>query len=113
MNKPENKSMMDKVRRPKLRPPEATPKEKDAWNSFMEMAQTLQEDGKGLSPLLKSELERLAAKGNPLAIRMKERISISEFKPREADAAPTPPPPARRISALKFGRPTTGKQAQK
>lgn len=100
-----SKSMMEKVRVPKMRPPEPTPKEKDAWDRFMEMATELNAGSDKLSPLLQSELDRLAAKGNPLAIRLKERLSIANFKPRGVEVAPLPPPPARRIRALQWGSP--------
>lgn len=105
------KSMMEKVRVPKMRPPEPTPKEKAAWERFMEMAAELNTNSTELSPMLRLELDRLAAKGNPLAIRLKERLAIANFKPRSVEAAPLPPPPARRIRALQWGRPTTKKIA--
>jgi hypothetical protein len=100
-----SKSMMEKVRVPKLRPPEPTPKEKAAWDRFMDMTAELNAGSNELSPLLKLELDRLAAKGNPLAIRLKERLAIANFKPRGVEADPLPPPPARRIRALQWGRP--------
>ena len=102
----EQKSMMEKVRVRRPRPPEPTPKEKSAWQSFLKMAEELQGDNMSeLNPLLASELDRLAGKGNPIAIRFKERLSAASFKPREADEAPKSPPTPRRISALKWGRP--------
>lgn len=96
------KSMMEKVRRPKTRPPEATPKEKRAWDVFTAMAaEWISTDGT-VSALVISELDRLCAKGNPLAIRFKEQFSISSFKPRTAEEAPLPPPAPRRIRGLKW-----------
>lgn len=108
----EQKSMMEKVRIRRPRPPEPTPKEKSAWQSFLKMAEELQGDNMSeLNPLLASELDRLAGKGNPIAIRFKERLSAASFKPREADEAPKTPPTPRRISALKWGRPDAKKHS--
>lgn len=100
-----NSSIVEKVRVTRLRPPEPTPKERDAWQHFLAMAEELQGNSKEMSPLVRAELDRLVAKGNPLAIRLNERISAAEFKPRAADDKPLPPPPARRISRLQWGRP--------
>lgn len=106
------KSILEKVRVRRPRPPEPTPKEREAWQFFMNMAEELQSSNHELNPLLAAELDRLAAKGNPLAIRFKERISAAAFKPREANELPKPPPEARRISALKWGRPDLKKHVQ-
>lgn len=106
------KSMLEKVRVRRPRPPEPTPKERDAWQAFMKMAEEFQGSNHELNPLLAAELERLAAKGNPLAIRFKERLSAAAFKPREADELPKSPPVPRRISALKWGRPDSKKHVQ-
>lgn len=106
------KSMLEKVRVRRPRPPEPTPKEREAWQAFMKMAEELQGEGQALNPLVAAELDRLAAKGNPLAIRFTERLSAAAFKPREADELPKAPPVPRRISALKWGRPDSKKHAQ-
>jgi hypothetical protein len=82
------KSMLEKVRVRRPRPPEPTPKEREAWQAFIKMAEELQGEGKELNPLVAAELGRLAAKGNPLAIRLKERLSAAAFKPREATNSP-------------------------
>lgn len=99
------KSMLEKVRVRRPRPPEPTPKERDAWHSFMKMSEELQGDGQAMNQLVAAELDRLAAKGNPLAIRLKERLAAAAFKPRGADEQPKAPPVPRRISSLKWGRP--------
>ena len=105
--------MMEKVRVRRPRPPEPTPKERAAWQVFLKMAEQLQgETRTELNPMLACELARLAAKGNPIAIRFKERLSVAAFKPREAAAAPKAPPSPRRISALKWGRPDAKKHTQ-
>lgn len=98
------KSMLEKVRVRRPRPPEPTPKERDAWQTFMAMTEVLQGTHE-VNPLLAAELDRLANKGNPLAIRFRERLSAATFKQRDAGDAPKPTPVARRISALKWGRP--------
>jgi len=106
------KSILEKVRVRRPRPPEPTPKEREAWLAFTKMAEELQGNGHSLNPLVAAELERLAGKGNPLAIRLKERLAAAAFKPREADELPKAPPVPRRISALKWGRPDTKKHVQ-
>ena len=106
------KSMLEKVRVRRPRPPEPTPKEKEAWQTFIKMAEELQAEGQALNPLVSAELDRLAAKGNPLAVRLKERLSAAAFKPREAAEQPKAPPVPRRISALRWGRPDSKKHAQ-
>lgn len=98
-------SIIEKVRVPKLRPPEPTPKERDAWQHFLAMAQELQGEGAEMSPIVRSELERLVAKGNPLAISLQRLIDAASFKPRAAEDQPLPPPTPRRISRLQWGRP--------
>ena len=103
------KSILKKVRVRRPRPPEPTPKEKEAWQAFLKMAEELQGDGKALNPFVAAEIERLAAKGNPLAIRLKERLSAASFKPREASEQPKAPPYPRRISAMRWGRPDSKK----
>ena len=100
-------SMLEKVRVPKLRPPEATPKEKQAWDSFTELATSTSSETSGVSPIALAELDRLCAKGNPIAIRFKERLDVAQFQPRKADDVPLPAPAPRRISGLQWGKPKT------
>ena len=97
--------MLDKVRVTKPRPPEATPKEKQAWESFTELAQSTTGKGEKISPIVMAELERLCAKGNPIALRFKERLDVAQFQPRKADELPLAAPEPRRISGLQWGRP--------
>lgn len=98
--------LIDKVRLPKARPPEPTPKEKAAWEAFIAL---VTEQGGGewesVPPIVMSELDRLCARGNPLALRFKERLSVTQFQPRRADEQPSPPPPKRRIAMVKWGKP--------
>src|SRR5574337_121543 len=96
-------SIVRKVKRPKFRPPAATPKEQQAWEAFLAFAGELKagKDGQ-MPPMVKAELERLCAKGNPIAIRFKERLAIASYTPRQATEAPAQPPVPRRISALKW-----------
>lgn len=106
----EQKSMMEKVRVRRPRAPTATPKERAAWQVFLAMAAELQGDpNTGINSLLQSELDRLAAKGNPIAIRFKERVSIASFKPREAHESTSQPPSPKRNLSLKWGRPSDTK----
>ncbi len=97
--------IIQRVRLPKIRPPEASPKEQEAWQNFLAMAEHVQGDGEELSPIVRAELERLVAKGNPLATRLQQRIDAANFRPRAADVEPLPPPKPRRISRLQWGRP--------
>ncbi len=95
-------SMMDKVQTPKLRPPAANPKERQAWDSFVELAEQMQRATEPMSSIVKLELDRLCSKGNPLAIRFRERLAIAQFKPRQAEEPCLPAPTPRRISALQW-----------
>ena len=95
-------SIMEKVRAPKLRPPTASPKERQAWDSFVELAEQMQKATEPMSSIVQLELDRLCGKGNPLAIRFRERLAISQFKPRQAEEPTLPPPTPRRISALQW-----------
>lgn len=99
-------SLVTKVRLPKLRLPEATPKEHEAWASFVALA-TEQSSGDGgpMPAIVSAELERLCSRGNPIALRFRERLSIAQFQPRKVDEAPAPPPVKRRISMVKWGNP--------
>lgn len=99
------KSMMEKVRNNRPRQPDPTPKEQEAWRSFLQMVEEFQSQSGVMNPMLVAELNRLANKGNPLAIRFQERVAAASFKPREANEAPLAPPPPRRLSAVKWGRP--------
>ena len=98
-------SMLEKVRGPRLRPSSATPKERQAWDAFAELAKQLHHTDGAVSPMVTAELERLCTKGNPLALRFRELLALEEYKPRAADVAPLPPAQARRISKVKWGTP--------
>ena len=95
-------SIMEKVRTPKLRPPAASPKERQAWDSFVELAEQMQRGTDPMSSIVQLELDRLCSKGNPLAIRFRERLAISQFKPRRVEEPTIPPPTPRRITALQW-----------
>ncbi len=98
-------SLLEKVRIPKIRPPEASPKEKEAWKAFTELAEAMGTTDEVVAPIVMTELQRLCDRGNPIAIRFKERLDISKFQPRRADEAPLPRPEPRRIAGLQWGRP--------
>lgn len=98
-------SMLKKVRARKPRQPEGSPKEKQAWKNFVNMAEALRTEEGNMPSMVLSELERLCAKGNPVALRFKERLSIASFQPRKADEPPLLPPEKRRIEGVKWGTP--------
>lgn len=101
-------SLIEKVRLPKMRPPEANPKEKAAWAAFVKFAEEMGTTDNEVSPLVVAELDRLCARGNPIALRFKERLAITRFQPRKADEPPVPAPEKRRISMVKWGKPGLG-----
>jgi hypothetical protein len=79
-----------------MRDPEPTDKEREAWELFVKLAEEFPGNGK-LSAIAAQELTRLAAKGNPLAARFKEKLSQGSYRPRTPDEAPSQPPEPRRI----------------
>lgn len=86
----------------KLPQPKASPKEAEAWRSFQEMTQTLF-DGKGQIPeMVMRELERLCEKGNPLALRFREKLSIAEYHTRKPDEPSIAPPPRQKIRFISW-----------
>lgn len=99
------KSMMEKVRVQKPRPPEPTQKERAAWDRFLEMASSPDAETDEKKTALKAELDRLAGMGHPLAIRLQEKIAREAIKPRAANGEPVSKPPMRRFTGLKWGRP--------
>lgn len=103
-----SKSMFNKVQRPRVRPPRATPKEADAWELFLALVEEFQVEGEAMAPIAERELNRLAEKGNPLAINLKRRLDQLTFRTREASEAPLLPPEPRRVTGVQWGAP--GKQ---
>lgn len=100
--------LIDKVRLPKPRLPEPSPKEKAAWTAFIELANGFGgAEGVTIPPVVLAELERLCERGNPLALRFKERVDISNFQPRKVGESPAPTPPKRRIAMVRWGKPET------
>lgn len=89
-----------KRRIPKIRPVQATPKEKMAWDSFEELIKATGSTPGNVAPIVQAELERLCQKGHPLALRLKERIKIAEDRPRHQTEHAKPPPEARRIQQI-------------
>lgn len=96
-----------KLRFAKLRVPAATQKERTAWSNFLEFANQLQAQGAmEVSPLLQLELDRLVAKGNPLAERFAEKLRVANVQERPAgtEAIPLPLNNPQRIRYLKWGK---------
>lgn len=100
-----DKSMIEKVRVRRPPAPTATPKEQAAWDAFVEFANSLEAPAGAPSPLAQSELQRLVARGNPLAIRFQAAIDRTNQRTRAADELPRDKPPARRITHLRWGKP--------
>ena len=89
-----------KRRIPKIRPVQATPKEKLAWNNFEKLIKATGSSQGNVAPIVQSELERLCEKGHPLALRLKERLKIAEDRPRLQTELGKPPPEARRLQQI-------------
>jgi hypothetical protein len=96
-------SLLEKVSVPRPRPAAPTPRERLAWINFQALAGQFQDKGQAMSPIVRAELKRLIAKGNPLAIRFQERLDLAGYRPRAPHEAPLPPPPRRRVRRLKWG----------
>lgn len=87
-----------KNRVPKIRPIQPTPKELEAWASFESLITATGSKQGQVAPMVQAELERLCIKGHPLALRLKERLSIAADRPRLQTEVAKPPPVARRIT---------------
>lgn len=98
-------SMLEKVRVPRLRPASATPKENQAWDAFVALVEELHRPDGAVSPMVTAELERLCLKGNPMALRFRERLDAAAYQPRKADEPARQAPVKRRVTNLKWGRP--------
>lgn len=90
-------SIIKKVRIPRIRPIEPTPKEKEAWEHFVALAREMSSGANEMPAIVRVELDRLVSKGNPLALRLRRRIEAASFSPRNANEAPLPAPAPRRI----------------
>lgn len=99
-------SMLEKVRGPRLRPVSATPKERQAWNGFVALVDELHQPDGVVPPIVTAELERLCAKGNPLALRFRELVASAAYAPRTVEQPARDVPPRRRITNLQWGRPS-------
>lgn len=98
-------SLITKVRLPKFRHPEASPKERTAWEHFIAFAEALGAGTGPVSPLVTAELDRLCERGNPIALHFRERLSAAQFVPRKAHEEPFSAPPKRRIARIGWGKP--------
>jgi hypothetical protein len=93
--------MIQKPKLPRMRGPDPTKKESEAWALFLEIARQFPGKG-GLSLIAAQELERLASKGNPLAVKFREKLSQANYRPRAPDDPPAPAPAARRIRNVRW-----------
>lgn len=101
-------TISSKIRRPRIRPISATPKELKAWESFQSFVELVNWEEE-VPPLVQSELERLCANGNPLAMRFRNQLTAALHPVRSPDE-PGKAPPGRieRTSGLKWGTPPKG-----
>ena len=86
-----------KPRIQKIRPIQPTPKEMVAWKAFEELIEATESKQGCIAPIVQAELDRLCAKANPLALRLKERLSIAADRPRTQNELPKQPPVPRRV----------------
>ena len=98
-----------KRRIPNIRPVQAAPKERMAWNNFEALIKATGSITGNVAPIVRSELERLCEKGHPLALRLKERLKIAEDRTRHQTECAKPPPEARRIQQIHW---THGKNGE-
>ena len=82
---------------PKLRSIQPTPKEITAWKAFEELIKATESTKGKVAPMVLAELDRLCAKAHPLALRLKEQLSIAEDRPRHQTEKPKEPPAPRQI----------------
>lgn len=81
---------------------EATPKEAAAWATFQALIEATGSSQGNIAPIVQSELDRLCAKKNPLALCLKEHLSIAADRPRLQSEAPKAPPEARRVRHIQW-----------
>lgn len=98
-------SMLEKVRGPRLRPSSATPKERQAWDTFVALVEELHHPDGSVPPIVTAELERLCTKGNPIALQFRERVDAASYQPRAADEQALPAPTGRRVTGVRWGKP--------
>jgi len=91
-----------KRRLSKIRPIQANPKEMDAWRAFEALIAATESTQGNVAPMVLAELDRLCAKAHPLALRLKERLSILEDRPRHQTESPKPPPAPRRLKHVQW-----------
>ena len=87
---------------PKIRPLQPTPKEQAAWQTFEQLIDATGSTPGHIAPIVQTELARLCAQGHPLALRLKERLSIAADRPRQQTEKPKLPPAARRLKHVQW-----------
>ena len=91
-----------KRRASKIRSIQPNPKEVVAWKAFEALIEATGSTPGNVAPMVLAELERLCAKAHPLAIRLKEHLSIAEDRPRHQTESPKPPPEPRRLKHIQW-----------
>ena len=81
----------------KVRPIKPTPKELAAWRAFEELIAATESVPGKVAPMVVAELNRLCEKAHPLALRLKEQLSVAEDRPRLQTEKPKEPPAPRQI----------------
>lgn len=104
--------MTNRIRTPKVRPPQASPKEVEAWKTFTEMAEAMHAENGVMPAMVRQELDRLCRRGNPLAIRFLDSLSLAESHLRRPDEQGQDRPEIRRISRLRWIHVPTARKAR-
>lgn len=86
----------------KIRPIQANPKETAEWKTFEALISATESTPGNVAPMVLAELDRLCAKAHPLALRLKERLSIADDRPRHQTESPKEPPAPRRIRHVQW-----------
>lgn len=99
-----------KKRVPRIRPIQATPKELSSWSAFQDLITATGSTQGNIAPIVQAELDRLCAKQHPLALRLKERLSIAADRPRLQSEEPKPAPTPRRITNVRWSHGENGER---
>ena len=89
-----------KRRSSRIRALQATPQELLAWKAFEDLIKATGSTQGNVAPIVQAELDRLCAKAHPLALQLKDRLSIAADKPRSQSEKPKPLPTPRRLKHI-------------